>query len=161
MAVLLGIVVVAGLTALRWADPYFIRSVRETAFDQFQRLAPRQHQAFPVRIADIDEASLAAYGQWPWPRTRIAELVAKLHQLGASAIVFDILFSEPDRLSPSVLMQDETFRSVLISSGALTGGQQLPDSDKIFAETIAGKPVVLGFAVTNSGTRQKPAVKAG
>ncbi len=161
MAVLLGIAVVAALTALRWADPYFIKSVRETAFDQYQRLSPREHQAFPVRVADVDEASMAAYGQWPWPRTRIAELVEKLQQLGASAIVFDILFSERDRLSPSALMQDDTFRSLLTSSGALGTGQQLPDSDKIFAETIAGKPVVLGFAVTNSGTREKPPVKAG
>jgi adenylate cyclase len=106
IAILLGLAVVAALTGLRWVDPYLIRSMRETAFDQFQRITPRDLQSFPVRVADIDEVSLAAYGQWPWPRTRLAELVEKLHELGASAIVFDILFSEPDRLSPAALMQD-------------------------------------------------------
>src|SRR5688572_1423224 len=161
IAILLGLAVVAALTGLRWVDPYLIRSMRETAFDQFQRITPRDLQAFPVRVADIDEVSLAAYGQWPWPRTRLAELVEKLHQLGASAIVFDILFSEPDRLSPAALMKDETFRSVLAGSGSFAEGAQLPDSDKIFAQTIEGKPVVLGFAVTNSGSSEKPMVKAG
>jgi adenylate cyclase len=161
IAILLGLAVVAALTCLRWLDPYLILSMRENAFDQFQRISPRDHQAFPVRVADIDEVSLAAYGQWPWPRTRMAELVEKLHQLGASAIVFDILFSEPDRLSPAALMQDDTFRSVLLRSGSFAAGAQLPDSDKIFAQTIEGKPVVLGFAVTNSGSSEKPLVKAG
>jgi adenylate cyclase len=160
-AILLGVAVVAILTFVRWADPFLVRSMREVAFDQFQRISPRDHQAFPVRVADIDEASLATYGQWPWPRTRIAELVNRLHELGASAIVFDILFSEPDRLSPAALMQDETFKSLLLSSGSLASAEKLPDSDKLFAQTIEGKPVVLGFAVSNEGTREKPAVKAG
>jgi adenylate cyclase len=146
---------------VRAADPYLIRSMRETAFDQYQRISPRAYQALPVRVADIDEASLAAYGQWPWPRTRVAELVEKLSQLGASAIVFDILFSEPDRLSPAALMQDDTFRSILIESGSLGANTQLPDSDKLFAKTIEGKPVVLGFAVTNAGSNERPLVKAG
>jgi adenylate cyclase len=161
IAIVLGLAVVAALTCLRWLDPYLIRSMRETAFDQFQRITPRDLQAFPVRVADIDEVSLAAYGQWPWPRTRLAELVERLQQLGASAIVFDILFSEPDRLSPAALMQDETFRSVLLGSGTVTAAGQLPDSDKIFAQAIAEKPVVLGFAVTNSGSSEPPVVKAG
>jgi adenylate cyclase len=161
IVILLGFAVVLALTFLRWWDPYLIRSTREIAFDQFQRISPREYQALPVRIADIDEASMAAYGQWPWPRTRIAELVEKLHQLGAAAIAFDVIFSEPDRLSPSSLFKDETIRSVLQQAGSLPENSQLPDSDKIFAQTIEGKPVVLGFAVTNSGNTEKPLVKAG
>jgi adenylate cyclase len=161
IAIILGLAVVAALTLLRWIDPYLIRSMRETAFDQYQRISPRLPQDFPVRVADIDEVSLAAYGQWPWPRTRIAELVEKLNQLGASAIVFDVLFSEPDRLSPTALLQDETFRSVLLRSESFSAVQQLPDSDKFLAQTIAGKPVVLGFAVIASGSSEKPLVKAG
>ena len=161
IAILLGLAVVAALTGLRWVDPYLIRSMRETAFDQFQRITPRDLQSFPVRVADIDEVSLAAYGQWPWPRTRLAELVEKLHELGASAIVFDVLFSEPDRLSPAALMQDETFRSVILRSGTLVAGHELPDSDKIFAKSLENKPVVLGFAVTNSGSSEKPLIKSG
>jgi adenylate cyclase len=161
IVLLLGFAVVLGLTVLRWWDPYLIRSMREIAFDQFQRISPREYQALPVRVADIDEASMAVYGQWPWPRTRIAELVERLHQLGAAAIAFDVIFSEPDRLSPAALFRDETVRSVLLRAGTLPESSQLPDSDRILAETIADKPVVLGFAVTNSGNTEKPPVKAG
>jgi hypothetical protein len=54
----------------------------------------------PLRVIDIDEASLRQFGQWPWPRDRVAVLVEALSEMGASAIAFDMLFSEPDRLSP-------------------------------------------------------------
>jgi len=56
--------------------------------------------ARPVTIIDIDEKSLAKLGQFPWPRTRIADLIANLTKLGAVVIGFDIVFSEPDRLNP-------------------------------------------------------------
>jgi adenylate cyclase len=49
----------------------------------------------------------------------------------------------------------------LLQAGTLPENSQLPDSDKIFAKSIEGKPVVLGFAVTNSGNTEKPLVKAG
>src|SRR3984957_15475464 len=55
-------------------------------FDGFQRMSPRPYEAVPVRIIDIDEESLHRLGQWPWPRTRLAELVQKLTKAGASAI---------------------------------------------------------------------------
>ncbi len=54
----------------------------------------------PVRIADIDEESLGRIGQWPWPRTVLADLVRKLQSQGAAVIAFDMVLPEPDRLSP-------------------------------------------------------------
>ena len=68
-----------------------------------QRLAPRQASAFPAVVVDIDEDSLRAHGQWPWPRTLIGELVTKLMRSGAVVVGFDVLFAEPDRLSPAKL----------------------------------------------------------
>ena len=53
----------------------------------------------PVTVADIDDASLSALGQWPWPRYRIAELVQIIAEMNPAAIGIDILFSEPDRTS--------------------------------------------------------------
>jgi adenylate cyclase len=51
-------------------------------------------------VLDIDEASLSAmapeYGRWPWPRQVLAEVAAKLEGAGARAVVFDILFADPD-----------------------------------------------------------------
>ena len=78
----------------------WIESVRETLFDSYQRLQPRPVPADPVMIVDIDEASLARLGQWPWPRHMIAHIVAELRAAGAIAVAFDMVFPEPDRTPP-------------------------------------------------------------
>src|SRR3982751_7100104 len=78
-----------GLAALRIADPAGLEEIRLRTFDTFQLVDPRVKTARPVRIIDIDEKSLAKYGQWPWPRTRIADLINALTNLGAAAIAFD------------------------------------------------------------------------
>ena len=58
---------------LRVADPPVLARLRDIAFDNFQRMSPRQRpDDIPVRIVDIDEAALGEYGQWPWPRTLLA-----------------------------------------------------------------------------------------
>ena len=160
-AIILGLAVVAAFAALRWWDPFIVRTIRETAFDQFQRLSPREYIEAPVRIVDIDEDSLRAYGQWPWPRTRLAELVERLSGLGASAIVFDVLFAEPDRLSPAEIVREPTIRDYLQRTGGLAAGMALPDSDALFAAAVKDKPVIFGFAMAPRGTSEKPALKAG
>src|SRR6195952_5885705 len=86
-----------GLAALRVADPSAIEEFRVRTFDTFQVIEPRVKTARPVRIVNIDEKSLAKYGQFPWPRTRIADLITRLTALGAVVIAFDIAFPEPDR----------------------------------------------------------------
>lgn len=153
VGVIVGLVVVAILTILRAGDPPLMRQAREVAFDEYQRLVPRTYEDLPVRVVDIDEASLRELGQWPWPRDRMAMLVDRLSALGAAAIAFDVLFSEPDRLSPRTVMRD-----VVGIAPSLLG--QLPDNDEIFARSIAGKPVVLGFALSNEG-HYRPDMKAG
>src|ERR1700752_4864578 len=83
----------------------------------------------------------------------MAELVNRLSDMGAAAIAFDILFAEPDRLSPRSVVRD-----VPAIDPSLLG--QLPDNDEIFARSIAGKPVILGFGLSNKGN-YRPPVKAG
>src|ERR1700727_731503 len=80
-----------GLAALRIADPAPIEELRVRTFDTFQRIDPRVKTARPVAIVDIDETSLAKLGQWPWPRTRIADMVNNLTRLGAVVIAFDVI----------------------------------------------------------------------
>ena len=57
-----------------------------------------------IVILDIDEASLARmgreFGRWPWPRDTLATVVDHVERQQPAAIVWDILFSDPDRLSP-------------------------------------------------------------
>jgi adenylate cyclase len=67
-----------------------------------------------IVIVDIDEASLAVMqdtaGSWPWPRAIHAELLQGIARQQPRAIVFDILFSEPDRYRPE---SDQFFNEVL------------------------------------------------
>ena len=129
-----------GLAALRIADPAPIEELRVRTFDSFQRIEPRVKTARPVTIVDIDEASLAKLGQWPWPRTRIADLVANLTKLGAIVIGFDIIFAEPDRLNPDNAA--DTFRN--LDDETKTKLRALPSNDQIFADTMRRSRVVLG-----------------
>ncbi len=130
-----------GLAALRIADPAPVEELRVRTFDTFQRIDPRVKTARPVTIVDIDERSLASkLGQWPWPRTRIADLITHLTRLGAVVIAFDVIFSEPDRLNPDVAADtfhnlDEETRSRL---------RALPSNDQVLADAIRRSRVVMG-----------------
>ena len=160
-AFLFGLVCILVLGIMRALDPYPVRAVREIAFDQFQRISPRSYQDLPVRIVDIDEASLKAYGQWPWPRNLLADLVERLMTLGVAAISFDVLFVEDDRLSPSRILSNERLAEIFDADqlAAVTGA--LADNDQIFAESLAGAPTVLGFSMISGETAVVPAVKSG
>ena len=150
---LVGLAIIVALAVLRVSDPYPVRVARDTAFDFFQQLAPRPKAEYPVRVIDIDEASLRVEGQWPWPRSVMATLTSRLAELGAAAIAYDVLFPEPDRLSPSrIAMSPLTWANNTAAS--------LPDYDSQFAGALAQAPSVLGFSVSpdTSVTPQAPKV---
>ncbi|MBB2793361.1 UNVERIFIED_ORG: adenylate cyclase [Rhizobium pisi] len=153
IGVVIGLAIVAALTMLRADDPGIFKLIRGVTFDEYQRLVPRSFEPMPVRVVDIDEASLREFGQWPWPRDRLALLVDRLSQMGAAAIAFDVLFAEPDRLSPRNVVREVAGVDPVLA-------EKLPDNDEIFAGSIAGKPVVLGFGLSNEGG-YRPPVKAG
>lgn len=149
---------VAALTVLRTTDPFVVRTAREMSFDLLQRLSPRTYVDAPVRIVDIDEQSLEQLGQWPWPRDMLAELVDRLNAAGAATIAFDFIFAEPDRLSPSRLIENQQLRDALGVTDAQVPA--LPDNDLLFADAIRRGNVVIGFG---GSTKPGPAppVKAG
>jgi adenylate cyclase len=130
-----------GFAALRIADFAPIEEIRVRTFDTFQRIDPRPKLATsPVTIVDIDEPSLAKLGQWPWSRTRIADMVANLTRLGAVVIAFDVIFAEPDRLNPDVAA--DTFRN--LDEETKTKLRSLPSNDQVLADAMRHSRVVLG-----------------
>src|SRR5476651_1116687 len=129
-----------GLAALRIADYAPVEELRVRTFDTFQRIDPRVKKVRPVSIVDIDEKSLKKFGQWPWPRTRIADMVANLTKLGAIVIAFDVIFSEPDRLNPDVAA--DTFRN--LDEMTREKLRALPSNDEVFADAMRHSRVVLG-----------------
>jgi adenylate cyclase len=134
------VALLVAFAALRVFDPPPVEELRVRTFDSFQLIEPRVKTARPVTIVDIDEKSLAKLGQWPWPRTQIADMIINLSKLGATVIAFDIMFSEPDRLNPDIAANtirylDEVTRSRL---------RALPSNDQILADAIRRSRVVLG-----------------
>ncbi|APG15722.1 adenylate cyclase [Bradyrhizobium elkanii] len=121
-------------------DPPPIQELRLRTFDMFQLIDPRHKAARPVTIVDIDDKSLAKLGQWPWPRTRIADLIQNLTSSGAVTIGFDMVFSEADRLNPDLVASqmrdlDDATRARL---------RELPSNDQILSDAIKRSSVVLG-----------------
>lgn len=129
-----------GFAALRIADPPPVEEVRIRTFDTFQRFDHRVKTARPVAIIDINERSLAKFGQWPWPRTRIADMIAELAGLGGVAIGFDIMFAEADRLNPAIAA--DTFRG--LDEATRDRLRALPSNDRVLADTMGRSLVVLG-----------------
>ncbi|MFO1033054.1 MAG: adenylate/guanylate cyclase domain-containing protein [Hyphomicrobiales bacterium] len=159
-SLVVSLLVIAVLTAVRATDTGPLQSLRNTSFDTLQRLWPRQlEQPLPVRVIDIDEKSLAAVGQWPWPRVVLARLTQRLIDLGVSTVAFDVLFPEPDRMSPRRVIENlQAGGSAPLPASVDVRG--LPDNDEIFAKAIAGQPVVLAFAKA-AGSTKLPPQKAG
>ena len=129
-----------GFAVLRSFDPAPVEELRVRTFDAFQRVDPRKKTARPVTIIDIDDKSLEKLGQWPWPRTRIAELVNELTRLGAVVIAFDVVFAEPDRLNPDFVA--DTFANLDAETRAKL--RALPSNDQVFADAMRASRVVLG-----------------
>jgi adenylate cyclase len=69
-----------------------------------------------IVIVEIDERSIEANGQWPWPREKIAELIWQLRQNGAGMIILPILFAEEDRFG-----QDMPLAEALVGNGVIIG----------------------------------------
>jgi adenylate cyclase len=154
------IVLLFALVPLRVLDPRPIEELRLRTFDLFQVLRPRPQTSFPVVIVDIDEASLKAIGQWPWPRTTVADLVTRITRLGAVAIGFDVIFSEPDRMSPAVA--EHSFEGLDAETRAKLDA--LPSNDEVLADAIKHSRVVVGeagSAVSEPRTEAEQALQTG
>jgi adenylate cyclase len=137
----------AALLMLRLWDPEPVETFRLHAFDYYQSISPREAVQLPVIIIDIDEKSLGELGQWPWPRTVLAEMVAKVAGMGALCIAFDVVFAEPDRLSPANLAKALPG----LPAEAAEAIAKLQGGDEMFASVIKQFPVVLGRAALPYG----------
>lgn len=130
--------------------------MRERVFDLYQRVNPRTiGPDMPVRIIDIDDASLSAYGQWPWSRDQLATLVDTLTHAGAATIAFDMIFPEPDRTNPLSALESMTLPPGL-DLQVRASLDQMPSFDERFAQSLAASPSVLGVAGADQGSSLAP-----
>jgi adenylate cyclase len=143
------ILILATAIVVRYADPFFVRALRLLTFDTLHRLSPARFDPnLPIRIVDIDEESLAKYGQWPWPRTLLRDLVLDLGRKGAAVVAFDFLFIEPDRTSP-----DEIAKRLPRQEPSSESPNELhPSNDNAFAAVLANTRSVLATALLDKAT---------
>lgn len=147
-----GFIMLGVSLALYAASPPFLESLRYWNFDLYQQMQPREPDPekmdAQVVIIDIDDESLEMFGQWPWPRNVLGNLIQNATAMGAGVVGFDVVFAEPDRMSPGVIAQTVPG----LSEEAKEHLIQLPSNEEIFAGVIGKRPVVLGQVGINRET---------
>jgi len=115
---------------------------RLALFDEFQTLYPRNSVSQPVVIVEIDESTLGALGQWPWPRNFLAALIDSIASYKPSAIGLDIIMPEPDHASPQSIAESRPD----LPKDVLEILNKAASNDSLLATSLANAPTVLGSA---------------
>ena len=120
---------------------------RNVSLDLMTRLYPYE-KLYPENtnrlvFVDIDNASIAEFGQWPWPRQLTARLVTKVAEKKPAAIGLDILITERDRFAP-----ENIAKTLNLPLGALTSAGAL-DGDSILGRSVSSNPVVTALALSD------------
>ncbi|MDC0335934.1 adenylate/guanylate cyclase domain-containing protein [Pseudodesulfovibrio sp.] len=144
--ILLGIGIAASslMALLFFQQPQFLRFLDHKLYDQFLIKYHTDNATDVPILIDLDEQSLAEMGQWPWPRYRVATLLKLLQLYGASAVATDIIFVEPDKTSPDVIIKQ--LKKELNVDATIEGiPPALMDNDKLLAHYLKTGPFVLGI----------------
>lgn len=147
-----GILISLVVVLLYIIQPTFLKLLDYKIYDQLLR---RYHTSnatdYPV-IVDIDEKSLAEFGQWPWPRYRVALLLGNLMQYGVKSVGSDIIFVERDKTS-LVVLQEQMKRDLNVAPEFSGVPKQLEDNDRILAGVLSQGPFVLGLDFSFNGNK--------
>jgi len=128
-------------------QPDLLETANNRIYDTFLRsISHTAPSSLPV-IVDIDDESLDRFGQWPWPRYRIARLLEMIKVLGARSIALDMIFPEPDRTSLDQL-QSQFERDFKIRISMPNVPEDLKDNDAFLTKTLSKGPFVLGYKFT-------------
>ena len=142
------IIVAAILLGVRIDNSDTVKTLRYKTWDKFQTIEPRKTVSDSVTVVNITESDLKTFGQWPWPRHVMAMLHAKIGDAGAILVNYNILFSEPDRMSgveylKSMPMTNELRKQL---------GETLLDTDAVFSMVLreSGRAILM-MSVKNDG----------
>ncbi|GAB2922655.1 hypothetical protein GCM10027093_72180 [Paraburkholderia jirisanensis] len=128
--------------------PNSFGTARQLLFDHFQRWFPRVPASQPVTIVEIDDRTLAAIGQWPWPRNRLASLIDAIAAHKPLAVGLDLYMPEADQTSP-----DKVADNLPASAASLAAGlRALPSHEAILAQSLRATPSILGAAALDHAT---------
>lgn len=129
----------------------FSTGLSNASFDWLMRHRPIAYVPdSAIMVLDIDEASLAElnseYGRWPWPREVLAKVAGRIETAGAKAVMFDILFADPDVANPRseeafdryVKSSSRSFYPLVRLNPLNDGASEIKVSDLNFVERDVG-----------------------
>ncbi len=132
----------------------FVQFIDAKLYDYRLRLTLPQTTDDRIVILDIDEKSLKEDGRWPWSRDKMATLMDKLFdRYGIAVVGFDVVFAEKDSSSGLKVLQDlgrNQFKGMAQFQSVLSQIKPHLEYDKLFADKIRGRNVVLGYYFSNS-----------
>ncbi len=139
-----GTAMTLAVAALYFVQPRILRHLDHRSYDlMLSQSRPPEASKVPV-IVDLDEKSMREFGQWPWPRYRVALLLARIRQAGALAVGLDILFSEPDRTSLARIKK-EMRRDLRVNVEFSGIPEDLLNNDEVLADVLGQGRNVLGY----------------
>lgn len=137
-----GALIATVLYYLFWWNSSLLSYFDHKIYDHLNRAFPVSHTPDSTVVVEIDDKSLKAFGQWPWPRMITANLIDTISHSNPSAVVLDIVFSEKDRSSPDTI--EAYYKEVLGLDITVSGlPKELRDNDTILADALGRAKVVL------------------
>lgn len=128
--------------------PQFYKLTDDKITSIFLKSHKKQIASKHVTIIDIDAKSIEKLGQWPFPRDLISQTLQNLGDAGAGIIGFDIVFANPDRLSPHAIAKRLKLK------------KEYPNNDILLSQTLETTPVILGYYFDMSREVASPAPKS-
>ncbi len=152
--IICGLLITLIMAVLYLYKPTFFHFLDNRIYDTLVRSTINSSSGGGPVIVDIDEKTLSKFGQWPWPRYRVALLLEKLKRSGVSAVALDMVFADIDRTSPRVL-QENMLRDLRVKINFSGVPVELADNDKVLANVFSNGPFVLGYKFIFSAEKEQ------
>ena len=139
------------LIIVRIQNPEFVKSISSISFDSYQKIFKYNEKQDDIVIVDIDEPSLAKFGQFPWGRNVFSKILENINKENPKSIGFDIFFSEKDKQSPEEIIKTYSIKDPDIKNAL----QSIEGHDEKFQKTLKETKSVLavfGSLVPTKGT---------
>ena len=139
------------LIIIRIQNPEFVKSISSISFDSYQKIFKYNEKQDDIIIVDIDEPSLAKFGQFPWGRNVFSKILENINKENPKSIGFDIFFSEKDKQSPEEIIKTYSIEDTYIKNAL----QSIEGHDEKFQKTLKETKSVLavfGSLVPTKGT---------
>ena len=139
------------LIIVRIQNPEFVKSISSISFDSYQKIFKYNEKQNDIVIVDIDEPSLAKFGQFPWGRNVFSKILENINKENPKSVGFDIFFSEKDKQSPEEIIKTYSIEDTDIKNAL----QSIEGHDEKFQKTLKETKSILavfGSLVPTKGT---------